>query len=226
MKKSMIIGAVALVVAGVSQAAVINWDTSATNISGDTDVSLNGDAFWAYNLGFASSTTTTVNGVEFVGSDKNSKVTEYLTRTSTGSNNKALGSTEGTFVTLSASYQDLLKSATYGGGYTYTMTSLTVDQEYEIQIWSNVSGSATENTTTIVGTDPARTLDWNTTDAVGGVGQFIKGTFVADATSQEFELSQTDLNVIQLRAIPEPATIGLVTAFGAGILFVRRRLCM
>jgi hypothetical protein len=62
------------------------------------------------------------------------------------------------------------------------------------------------------------------------VGQWIKGTFTADSTSQSLQLSgalsATDgypqINALQLRTIPEPSS-ALLGGLGLLALFRRRR---
>ena len=74
------------------------------------------------------------------------------------------------------------------------------------------------------------TLDANTTNTVGGVGQYAIGTFTASGTTQPFILSETGggfnplINALQVRAVPEPALtlVGFAAVVG-GSLLVRRR---
>jgi hypothetical protein len=65
--------------------------------------------------------------------------------------------------------------------------------------------------------DNVQSIDINTTDAIGGVGQYLFGTFTADDTTEPFFMHGEPfaggilvLNGLQLRAVPEPATLGLV----------------
>lgn len=63
-------------------------------------------------------------------------------------------------------------------------------------------------------------------DLVNG-GDGVSYVYVSDVTvdgSGDFTFQVDNyINGFQLQAVPEPATLGLVGAFGAGILFVRRR---
>jgi hypothetical protein len=205
MNAKLRVAGLALLLCGVASAATITWDESTlATITADSDVSTNGTSVWAYNLGDGATVTETVNGVDFMGSNA-SKGTDSanLIHTMTSATGSAYFKNAAPLNALSANYQDILESGVYGGEIPslITLTNLIVDTEYEIQLWLNdsrgVNGS--NKVVTIEGT--ATTLDLNSTDADGGVGQFIKGIFTADATSQSFGLSFNQLNAIQLRAL-------------------------
>jgi hypothetical protein len=80
--------------------------------------------------------------------------------------------------------------------------------------------------------------DANNTDAITyGPGSFVIGEFTAQANGAQtifahnvsVEGTSNPLGLINgfvLRSVPEPATLGLITAFGGGILFIRRRFMM
>ena len=66
----------------------------------------------------------------------------------------------------------------------------------------------------------------------GGVGQYVIGTFTADATTQQIVFQgegtglnggSTQINAFQLRAIPEPASTELLGIFGVYGMCQRRR---
>ncbi len=74
------------------------------------------------------------------------------------------------------------------------------------------------------------------TNPTGG-GGFVIGTFIADATgiqnisvygnrnsdlTQNLSANTGGFNALQLRAIPEPATLGLFGVFGGTMFFIRR----
>jgi hypothetical protein len=223
-----------------SHGATIIWDT-ATTISGDSDVSTTGTLERAYNFDRpADNLSPVVNGVTFsafnvangaagpvtVGSTTVSSTTGFFA-------SGTLGSVSSPFSALSAGYQNLLKTAAFeqtaASSWTLTLNGLTNGSEYLFQGWVNASsvasGLSTASTTVTSGN--AVTLDANVGNVEGGVGQFVTGTFTADATSQVITFSGSTgnpVNAFQLRAIPEPSSIALfVMAGGVGLLFASRR---
>jgi hypothetical protein len=216
MKKSMIMGAAALFAAGVAQAAVITWG-AATTVAGETDVSTQGALTYAESWGLAAAN---VNGVDFalvdgVNITRSDGVTD---RTTTRTDNVPLT------LTQSGSYYDMLRSNWYSAdaGKTITMNNLVSGQEYLVQIWSSDDRyNSTQQ-------------EWIDGEALQtNIGQFKTGTFTADATTQSITIGPAlsgsnsgILNAMQVRAIPEPATLGLIGFFGGGLLFVRRRFMM
>jgi hypothetical protein len=111
-----------------------------------------------------------------------------------------LGSGAAPFSTLSTPYQVLLNGADYAsnpsqtqfdGSITMTINLLVVGWEYEFQWWFNDSRpfstgpvSATTGATSV-------SLDPNTSNAAGGLGQYAIGMFTADASTQEIHFSTT-----------------------------------
>lgn len=84
---------------------------------------------------------------------------------------------------------------------------------------------------------------WDQTDTSGipdvsqdisGAGRLITASFTADigGVQNVYTVATTGLygdfdgifSAVQLRAIPEPSTLGLVAVFGGGVLFTRRKL--
>ncbi|MDF7809483.1 PEP-CTERM sorting domain-containing protein [Pontiellaceae bacterium B12219] len=209
----------AVLMAGVAQAAVINWGT-VQDISGDADVSLNGTNQWAYSFGSAD---VTLNTQLFTGESASTGNADVIT-TYDKIHGTAFGAGVAPFTGLSSGYQTLLESAAYSSfDVTVTMNDLLIGQDYEVQFWVNDSrgGKYATRGLSVDGVG----LAYNVTEATGGVGQYVIGTFKADTETQSMLLdsSTNQLNAIQLRAIPEPATIGLIAAFGGGLLIIRRR---
>ena len=233
----------------VAQAATIVWG-SETDISGDPDVSTNGTLVGAFNLGGSS---TTVNGVAFeafvigppqVGSQTEdsfytlSIVPERAEHTLT---NFDTSSTLSPFTTLSSGYQALLGTSA-GSNFadrvtTLTLSGLMIGTTYQFQAWvndSHVSGCCSfgiflDNS---VNLDPNTERDAGGDVVEGGLGQYVIGTFVADATSQALDFERGEigggLNGFQLRevspqAVPEPATIALIGTALLGLAVRRRR---
>jgi hypothetical protein len=225
----------------------ITWG-SATTISADTDVSTSGTLLYAYNVGWDGTTggfngttgtavgAATVNGVTFSAFglpagypiSGNTVTVGSVTMTESPGNlwsSNSLGNATG----LSSSYQSLLAS---GGGasnpvtITITLGGLTVGKQYQLQVWSNNSGMGngpfgSPIANTLVSS--AVTLDANTTNASGGVGQYVLGTFTAATTSMNFTLAGTGasgsspmINAFQVRDLtPIPGPGGLALGLGA-----------
>ena len=212
-----------------ADAATITWG-SATTISGTTDVNTEGTLFAASSFG---SNSVTVNGVTF---DAWSPVPSGTAGVTSGNFTllqpdtgfailNAFGSSAPPFSGLPTEYQNLLSDSIYSfgpGSSTVTVSGLTNGQEYSIQFWANDSRAAISATQTVDG----NTLDVNTTNADGGVGQWISGTFTADGTSQNFNVSSGSNNyysAIQVRAVPEPSSLAGLGVIGIGLAAVIRR---
>ncbi|MDF7808664.1 PEP-CTERM sorting domain-containing protein [Pontiellaceae bacterium B12219] len=229
-KKIIGVTGMAVLMAGVSQAAVIvDWESTA-GLTGDTDVSTLGALEYAYNLGATDSFT--VNTVAFDGTggggiaDLNNDGNVMIDPIDNGA--------DAGFSNLSGDFGSLLGSAQWlkAAGGTITLGNLTDGQEYQVQVFSSDTRSGRNNVLVLDGgTAGEFTSLGNGSVAAGGAGgTYVIGTFTADATGEASFFADylgsgnANINAIQIRAIPEPATIGLVAAFGGGILFIRRRL--
>ncbi|MEP4078013.1 PEP-CTERM sorting domain-containing protein [Haloferula sp.] len=225
MDKSIIIGIAAIVAAGAAQAATISWET-AQNIAGDSDVSLSGTSVYAYSYG---GTDETVNTQEFIGMDGSpgGNADIGLTFDRDGNPDTFAGTTT-PFTSLTTGYQSLVGSSSWGRQVltgTVTLNGLIIDQAYSVQIWMNDSRDRTDwniRTSTLDGA----AVDHNTTDAHGGLGQYIIGTFTADAASQDIavvSLTAPQIAAIQLRAVPEPSSAALLGLGGLALVLRRRK---
>jgi hypothetical protein len=148
-----------------------------------------------------------------------------------------LGSSSAPYSALSTDYKAILGSGAYAdipASITVTLGGLTSGQDYLVQWWTNnasnaaILGAGFTNTTALA--TNSVTLDANTTNTVGGLGQFATGTFTASGTTQIFLLSETSsgfnplINALQVRAVPEPSlTLLGVAAAAGGFLAWRRR---
>jgi hypothetical protein len=111
--------------------------------------------------------------------------------------------------------------------FTLTYTGLTGDK-YNLLlapgttsqdvIYDVVTGTGDDDTFTFTSANStSSTATW--TDVVPVSGEIVlTGTMVATGN-----FNNTRLNFMSLEAVPEPATLGLVAAFGGAVLFIRRR---
>lgn len=202
---------VAVAAATQSEAATITWISQGV-VTGPGDISLTGTLAGAVNVG-ADNTARTINGVTFVadGTGPGGTVT-------TGGISFAmpyLNTVNANFWTLanpggSAAYNAALDDARFnpvsGTDVTMTLSGLSSGQVYEVQLWYVDTRSGLG----------ARTSTWTagnaiSLDADGTPGpQWVIGQFTADATSQTIVNGPQSgngldqLNMIQLRAVPEP----------------------
>ena len=225
LRRSILAAGILGLTAITSHAAVVVWG-GATNITGDSDVSTAGTLVGALNLGDTGVASATVNGVTFTGVGAANATTNTIT---SGNFTLAIGvSNFGTsntfsagaapFSSLSAPYRALLSSAIGDGTtpFTLTMSGLVTGQTYRFEWWTNDSIAAVNFITTATAGGVVA-LGSNTTAALGGVGQFAIGTFIADATTQQVITfaegggGSDILNGFQLRqvaaaAVPEPGS--------------------
>jgi hypothetical protein len=225
----------------------IVWGSPQT-VSSDSDVDTTGSLVYAFTFGGDSAPpSTTVNGVTFApftipgGFPGPSTVTVgNVTLTESLGELYAyntFGSATAPFSGLSSNYRSLLGTGAYANlpaTITVSLNGLTSGQDYRLQWWTNNSanlspifgGSFANTTATAIN---AVTLDPNTTNAIGGLGQFAIGTFTASGTTQAFSLDATSgfsplINALQVRAVPEPTISALAAvAAAAGWLAWRRR---
>jgi len=211
MKKLLLPSAVFLLTAVSSQAATIVWG-NATNVSSSTDISLKGSLVEAYDIG--SAVDRTINGVLFSAAGPSGW----------GDANFASYGNAG----MSGAYGEALNDGTYtnnnGSRQTHTFTGLTSGQQYEFQVWFNDNrNGSTVNANTLTGADGGVELLGN--------GQYAIGTFTADSTgSQDLTWTETGsisggatLNLVQLRAVPEPSSAALLGLGGLALLLRRRK---
>lgn len=241
---------------GLHAATITDW--TVTTITGnESDVSTTGTSFRAYN--FNAAATVDINGVSFTNvaaftsvgttsSPGSHSVADAHTLTPLpGSENRTVvgNTTTGNLpVTVtSTAYQSLLSGDIRVGGangvsdpdipdgnaWRITLENLAVGTTYQVQLWFNDSRSTTGSARTGRLLSTNILVDYNTTNATGGLGQYAIGTFTADGSSQDIDFrSSTDENVAamlngyQLRIIPEPSAV-LLGAVGMGVFAGRRR---
>ena len=222
----------------------ITWGTAQT-VSGDSDVDTTGSLVYAFTFGgTAAPPSATVNGVTFSpfripGGVVTSTTVGSVSLAESPGNlfaSNSLGSSSAPYSALSTDYKAILGSGAYAdipASITVTLGGLTSGQNYLVQWWTNnasnaaVLGAGFTNTTALA--TNSVTLDANTTNTVGGLGQFATGTFTASGTVQTFLLSETSsgfnplINALQVRAVPEPCLTLLGFAAAAGRLLTWRR---
>lgn len=117
---------------------------------------------------------------------------------------------------------------------TFAFSGLLANKEYEFLVYGARSNQGEPLYADLaVGTlgsgadmDILSTLN-NTSDTISFIATSTAGGLLTvDFGSGSAASSAAQLNFISVAAIPEPATLGLVAAFGGGILFVRRRLML
>jgi fibronectin-binding autotransporter adhesin len=194
-----------------ANAAPVTWGTP-SNITGDTDVSIQGAALYAYDWANASET---VNGVSFTGSGSTSgggtNVGISVSPGSAGNTTGAYSSSSAPFSGLSTAYQDILVGGDYANSgsatFTVTLSNLVVGITYSVQVWVSdprAGGQATrtEVASSVGGNDV--TLAYCVGQQNGDAGQYAIGSFTADSTTQTFTLLGTDssqINALQVRTI-------------------------
>lgn len=239
--RAFIIGIAALALACAApvfagaEGSVITWGLP-TNISGDSDVSLNGSLVAAFNM---NGPATTVNNITFnnftAGSGGSTSSNGNFTFTETAGNLLSLtnlGSAQTPFANLSGNYQTLLSSAVSADENNSLILGinggLIVGQRYLVQIWLNASSFPNSGFRTTASSPNPVTLDDNTTNSNGGLGQYVIGTFFCGSPNQFITFNGADatqaptVNAFQVRLIPEPGSLGLF-AIGSIMLAIRLR---
>ena len=231
----ILIAGFVLLAAQSAFAGVISWGAP-QQITGDSDVQT-GSVLYAYALGYGG--TTTINGVAFAAlngagwSSGNDVVLANFGGVIGAASGGTFGSASTPFAGLSSAYQSMLGNSAYDTGSStmgITLEGLTIGQAYEVEVWVNDSRDAVgpgrwENFTTTGGVNSGN-LAYNT-GGEGGLGEYVIGTFTADAVTQTFDAvgsynpldvgsAAPQINGIEvLNAAPEPASVALV---GAGVL--------
>lgn len=241
-----LLAALALLPQPRAGAASIIWDTPTILTLGvDTDVSTTGSLLYAFNLGDIGVTGPTLNGVTFTAFPVTSGVTSASQGSVTISTSPVLfsynfaTSPSAPYTSLTSDYQALVSTGLITVGVFNTLTlglgGLTLGNTYQVQVWASdangtLSGSPFGDYQTIFTAGNAVTLDDNNTNFDGGVGQWVTGSFTADAATQNIAITcptsgSPVLNAFQVRTlavVPEPASATLL-ALGAGLLAARRR---
>ncbi|MGZ5005174.1 MAG: hypothetical protein ACXV8H_06615 [Chthoniobacterales bacterium] len=196
--------------ANFARAASVTWSTP-QQISGVTDVSTTGNLVGAFNVGGTGvPSTAPINGVVFqsfaapggAGSSGNFAMSPGGGGVFT---NNSGGSANNPFASLPSAYQTLLMSWVIPlfDPVSLTISGLTIGAQYQFQFWSNDSSDQFSYQITATAGNSI-TLGSNDGHANGGLGEWVIGSFTADATSQSFSFLGDGgfLNGFQLRQIP------------------------
>jgi MYXO-CTERM domain-containing protein len=212
-----------------SHASLITWGAP-TTISNDSDATTAGTRVGAFNVGSFGVASTTINGTTFdpLIANGTSVTLGNFNLTASG----GLGGTNfaGAPAGTSPSYAALVGSQMFtfsNSNAILTMSGLVTGDTYLFQWWSNASATAAPSLTTATGDGGGAVTLSN--KAVGTSGQFVIGSFIADATgTQAITFSGArQLNGFQLRnvtpaAVPEAGTT-LAGVMMLGLLGARRR---
>jgi autotransporter-associated beta strand protein len=170
-----------------SRAATISFTTPAA-CTGTNDVVGAGGAIFGYTWG----TANTVNGVPFTATTSAGVLgTSLVLSGFTSANATAFTATSNPFNALPTAYKNILVGSVYNSTLgtlgTVTLTNLAVGAQYLVQAWVNDPRTgATTNRQQYINS-PGGTpqlMAFNSTQVLGGVGQFTIGTFTADAPTQ------------------------------------------
>ena len=224
MKKTLLAAAATGLLSPALQAAMVTWQTPSA-ITGASDVSTEGAYFGSWAPNHADAPNFPVNGVSFQGF---SDLPDFTNTLEDGGQYYAGQNT------ADANYNTLLSFGRYeynGVNKSLSWGGMTAGETYMVQIWisdprnlgetrwANLSGDGDVSPNVLYPADGT------------GVGSYIIGTFVADGTGTQtitIDPSSTSgdgsgqINLMQVRLVPEPASTGLA-GLGMAVLLIRRR---
>ncbi|MEI6078203.1 MAG: hypothetical protein WCS94_21665, partial [Verrucomicrobiota bacterium] len=177
-----------LLLGASARAAPITWG-SVTTVAGNSDVSTTGNLVYAERAG--SATTLSITGVSFTAPGT------YVT--GWGASQTGIGSPSG----ITGDYAALLDGDCYQDS-TLTLNGLTAGHDYLVQFWCNDARGGAANQLVTLTAGNAVVLNRNTGS---GYGQWVTGTFTANATTQIVTVASTAgnqgiaLNGVQVRDV-------------------------
>ena len=205
---------------GIAHSANVEWEAPC-DVTGDSDIDTTGAFRYAYgnspNVTPYNFSTATVNGVTFfVGSRaandwRGADLKFQSFDSSQWDNNLAWAGGIDAEGNISAHYRTMLGCGLYSTVSPYaasiTFRRLVPGRRYLIQLWCSRGSAAAAGETITV--DDAVTL--STSGSASGAGQYVKGTFTANATAQTITLKGNNgvvcFNMVQLRDISPLPTI-------------------
>jgi hypothetical protein len=251
-KKFFLLAALNMILAALANptiAGVVTWQTVQA-ITGDSDVDTTGTPVYAYNFGPASGASqvqgVTVRGVSFIAFG--APIFQFGTQTiNIGNvtlsehpgelNGFDTSANSGSFTTLNSSYKGLLGTAiaaSYFSTMTLSLGGLETGKSYRLQLWVNDSKNdqVLYKRVEVSGGGSTSEIKTNVSSTLGGLGQYVIGTFTATGNIQDVlfngmlevgginNLKNPFVNAFQLRLessgeVPEPASMVI---FGLGAL--------
>ncbi len=192
-------------------------------------------------MAFSTGATKTVNGVAFTTSTTQNGITfnedDTFTIGGTSYTGFNMGNTQfgpAAGGNISSDYAGLLKYCHFSDvtdARYFALSGLTAGQQYQVQLWvCDYRNFPNDRTETISGVDAGNSpsaalkfLDSDLSNTPGAAhGQYILGQFTADSTGyQVFAITGNEealLNAIQVRTVPEPSTLALLSAGLLGLL--------
>ncbi len=229
MKKHLLASAAAGLLTTASHAATITWQASSA-ITGASDVSTTGAYFGSWAPNHADAPNFPVNGVTFHGFSDLPGLTNNL---------EDGGGYYGGQNTPDANYNTLLSFGRYefnGVNKTFSWGGMTPGQSYMVQIWvSDPRSIGQTRWANFSGDGDVSPNVYYPADGTG-IGSYITGTFVADGSgTQTITIDPSALidgspaggsgqiNLMQVRAVPEAASTSLFGLGMMGFLMRRRR---
>jgi PEP-CTERM motif len=228
MKTAILYASIVSVLTAVANAQNnVNWQTPLT-ISAPTDVNTQGTYFgsWAPH----GSGNFTINGVTFQNfSDLPSLANNFQNNTGDNSFHNP--------GTSDANYNDYMTSGAFqndSSSPSFSWNGMTIGDTYLVELWVNDSRNSTTAQRTESVTGGANTSAFLSYGPVGGAGQYIIGTFVANTATESLSLNagpnfpSAQLNLFQVRdlgviPVPEPSTLAVLAAGVGAMLFGFRR---
>lgn len=229
MKNPLLAVAASVLLSPLLSAATITWQNPSA-ITGASDVSTAGSYFGSWAPNHAEAPNFPVNGVSFQG------FSDLLNLTNTLDDGGAHFAGQNT---ADSNYNTLLSFGRFvysDESRSFSWSGMTPGQSYLVQVWISDPRSIGQTRWANLSGDGDTSPNVSYPADGTGVGSYIIGTFVADASgSQTITIDPSALvngepgggsaqiNLMQVRLVPEPASVGLAGLGMAACLLRRRR---